>query len=170
MNLALTSQVALVSANILETALTPVFLLAGTASFLTVINARLSRVADRVNEIGDLIRSHQKVDNARRVQLRYLRFRTVALEVAVIAGMGAGILTCLAILSLLGGAIGRSGFQATLLYQFFSGAVFSLGIALIAFLIEMVAAVQSMLRQMAGDLRIRSKGSSDGTHTKGPSA
>lgn len=144
------------SAQILQTALTPVFLLAGTAGFLSVINTRLSRVADRVNEVGDLVRSQSTVDGARQAQLSYLRFRTVALEIAVIAGVTAGLLTCLAVLSLLAGAIGRPRFETTILVWLFAGAVFSLGVALLASLVEMVAAVHSMLRQMAGDLRSRS--------------
>lgn len=146
-----------VSAQILQTALTPVFLLAGTAGFLSVINTRLSRVADRVNEVGDLVRSQPTVDGTRQAQLSYLRFRAVALEIAVIAGVTAGLLTCLAVLSLLAGAIGRPRFETTVLVWLFAGAVFSLGVALLAALVEMVAATHSMLRQIAGDQRDRSR-------------
>ncbi len=43
----------------IETALTPVFLLAGTGGFLNVFVARLARISDRVNEIFDIVASRE---------------------------------------------------------------------------------------------------------------
>lgn len=139
--------------NTLETALTPVFLLAGTAGFLNAFVSRLARLSDRVNAISDLIGTDHELNAARLTQLSYLRFRTLALEIAVVLGTCAGVLTCLAIISLLGGAIGRTGFREHVLYWFFAGAVLSLIGALVAFLFEMLTASQSMLRQIARDRR-----------------
>lgn len=141
--------------NTLETALTPVFLLAGTAGFLNSFVSRLARISDRVNSISDSIGSHHELNEAQRAQLNYLRFRTLALEIAVVLATCAGVLTCLAIISLLGGAIGRSNFRENILYWLFAGAVLSLVGALLAFLVEMLTAGQSMLRQIARDQRRR---------------
>ncbi|MEK1890598.1 MAG: DUF2721 domain-containing protein [Phyllobacterium sp.] len=141
--------------NTLETALTPVFLLAGTAGFLNAFVSRLARLSDRVNQISDLIGTDHELNAARLTQLSYLRYRTLALEIAVVLGTLAGVLTCLAIASLLGGAVGRSGFREHVLYWLFAGAVFALIGALIAFLFEMLTASQSMLRQIAKDQRTR---------------
>ncbi len=154
---ATTSPVIVSIVNTLETALTPVFLLAGTAGFLNAFIARLARVSDRVNAISDLIEADRELNAARLSQLSYLRFRTLALEIAVLFGTCAGVLTCLAIISLLGGAIGRENFREYILYWLFAGAVFALVGSLVAFLCEMLAASQSMLRQISRDQRTRRK-------------
>ncbi len=91
--------------GIIQTALTPVFLLAGTAGFLNAFASRLARVADRVNAITDLIAVENGVSEARMYQLAYLRRRTLALEAAVVLATLAGVCTCLATLALLGGAL-----------------------------------------------------------------
>ncbi len=128
---------------------------AGTAGFLNAFVSRLSRISDRVNAISDLIEKEHEINEDRFAQLNYLRIRTLALKIAVLLGTSAVVFTCLAIISLLGGAIGRGGFREHVLYWLFSGAVVSLGLALIAFLFEMIAASQSMLRQIARDQRTR---------------
>ena len=143
---ATSSPIIVSTVNTLETALTPVFLLAGTAGFLNAFVSRLARLSDRVNEISDLIGTDHELNAARLTQLNYLRYRTLALEVAVVLGTCAGVLTCLAIISLFGGAIGRSTFREHVLYWFFAGAVFCPMGALAAFLFEMLTAGQSMLR------------------------
>ncbi|MEJ1117411.1 DUF2721 domain-containing protein [Phyllobacterium sp. CCNWLW109] len=143
--------------NTLETALTPVFLLAGTAGFLNAFVARLARISDRVNEISQLIDVDHELNAERRIQLKYLRIRTLALQIAIVFVTCAGVLTCLSIISLLAGAIGRSGFRAHVLYWLFGSAVFCLVGALIAFLFEMLSASQSMLRQIARDQRVKQR-------------
>ncbi len=76
--------------NTLETALTPVFLLAGTAGFLNAFVSRLSRISDRVNSISELIEKEHEINEDRFAQLNYLRIRTLALEIAVLLGTSAG--------------------------------------------------------------------------------
>ncbi|OCP03046.1 MULTISPECIES: DUF2721 domain-containing protein [unclassified Ensifer] len=133
-------------ASIIQTALAPVFLLAGTAGFVSVYATRLGRVSDRVNEIGEKVEQSE----ARRMQLDYLRRRTLALEIAVVLGTLAAICTGCAILNLLAGAL-EFGFREENLFWFFGSAILSLIGSLVAFLFEMLIAGRNMLRQMRLD-------------------
>lgn len=133
-------------ASIIQTSLAPVFLLAGTAGFVSVYATRLGRVSDRVNEIGE----KDEQSEARRTQLDYLRRRTLALEIAVALGTLAAICTGCAILNLLAGAL-EFGFREENLFWFFGGAILSLIGSLVAFLFEMLIAGRNMLRQMRRD-------------------
>ena len=114
------------------------FLLAGTAGFVSVYATCLGRVSDRVNEVGE----KDGEGEARRIQLDYLRRRTLALEIAVALGNLAAICTGCAILNLLAGALE---------FWFFGGAIVSLIGSLVAFLFEMLIAGRNMLRQMRMD-------------------
>lgn len=133
-------------ASIIQTSLAPVFLLAGTAGFVSVYATRLGRVSDRVNEVGE----KDGEGEARRIQLDYLRRRTLALEIAVALGTLAAICTGCAILNLLAGAL-EFGFREENLFWFFGGAILSLIGSLVAFLFEMLIAGRNMLRQMRMD-------------------
>ncbi|MDS7594316.1 DUF2721 domain-containing protein [Agrobacterium tumefaciens] len=130
-------------AEIIQTSLAPVFLLAGTAAFVGIYNLRLGRVADRLNEVGD-----KEVPGERGEQwLSYLRRRTLILETAVILGVLAGICTCAAILNLLAGAL-HVRLKPENLPWFFGGAIVCLMLSLLAFLTELTYAGRSMLRQI----------------------
>lgn len=133
-------------ASIIQTSLAPVFLLAGTAGFVSVYATRLGRVSDRVNEIGE----KDEQSEARRTQLGYLRRRTLALEIAVALGTLAAICTGCAILNLLAAAL-EFGFREENLFWFFGSAILSLIGSLVAFLFEMLIAGRNMLRQMRRD-------------------
>ena len=133
-------------ASIVQSSLAPVFLLAGTAGFGSVYASRLGRVSDRVNEIGE----KYEQNDARRMQLDYLRRRTLALEIAVALGTFAAICTGCAILNLLAGAL-AFGFREENLFWFFGGAIVSLIGSLLAFLFEMLIAGRNMLRPMRMD-------------------
>jgi len=135
--------------RIIQSALTPVFLLAGTAGFLNVIATRLTRISDRVNALTD-IRSRGENEPDLRSQLSYLRKRTIALQSSAILATGAGIFTCLATLGLLGGALGEA-FTEQVLFWFFAGAILSLLGALATFLLEILIATRNMLRQVRRD-------------------
>ncbi|ANK77063.1 DUF2721 domain-containing protein [Ensifer adhaerens] len=133
-------------ASIVQTALAPVFLLAGTAGFVGVYEMRLGRVSDRLNAIQE----KGERGGGRRTQLDYLRRRTLALEIAVALGTFAAICTGWAILNLLAGAL-QFGFREENLFWFFGGAILSLIGSLVAFLVEMLIAGRSMLRQIRMD-------------------
>lgn len=133
-------------AEVIQTSLAPVFLLAGTAAFVAIHVTRLGRVSDRLNEVTD---THLPRENRRR-QLIYLRLRTLILEAAVILGVVAGICTCFAILNLLSGALAIRLRPENLVW-FFGGAIVSLMLSLGFFLLELLVAGQSMLRQIKMD-------------------
>lgn len=136
--------------GVIQTALAPVFLLAGTAAFLGVYTGRLARLADRVNTVaGDRLEAAgagRPVEHDPR-QLRYLQRRTLALEVAVILATLSGFCTCLSVLALLGGAMGRELSEAAL-FWFFGAAVASLLGSFVAFLFEIFSACFSMIAQI----------------------
>jgi len=134
-------------AVIVQTSLAPVFLLAGTAGFVSIYTTRLGKVSDRLNEIAD---RGQQQSTMLRLQLAYLRRRALALEAAVALGVVAGICTGGAILNLLAGALAVELRQENL-FWYFGGAIVSLIGSLVAFLFELVVAGRNMLRQMRVD-------------------
>jgi hypothetical protein len=136
-------------AHIIQVALTPVFLLSGIASLLSVLSTRLGRVADRVDGVAAEI---ETATGARRRRLAFrlkrLRRRSHILDFAVIMGALGGISTAFAALMLfLGTLIDRPGI--TLLIAFGFALVLTVG-ALGAFLIEMLLASQGIRDQAAG--------------------
>lgn len=133
-------------ASVIQTSLAPVFLLAGTAGFVSIYTIRLGRVSDRLNEVAD----KGKQGKLFRMQLAYLRRRALALEVAVVLGVVAGICTGGAILNLLAGSLAM-GIRHENLFWFFGGAIVSLIGSLVAFLFEMVIAGRNMLRQIRSE-------------------
>ncbi|MCW0001143.1 DUF2721 domain-containing protein [Pararhizobium sp. YC-54] len=133
-------------ASVIQTSLAPVFLLAGTAGFVSIYTMRLGRVSDRLNEVAD----RGKRSKVSRMQLAYLRRRALALEVAVVLGVMAGICTGGAILNLLAGALAM-GLRQENLFWFFGGAIVSLIGSLVAFLFELLIAGRNMLRQIHMD-------------------
>lgn len=130
-------------AGIIQTSLAPVFLLAGTAAFVSIYSLRLGRVADRLNEVGD------KVDLGERGTrwLAYLSRRILILEVAVIFGVVSGLCNCAAILNLLAGGLSVR-LRPENLPWLFGGAIVCLMLSLLAFLLELVYAGRSMLFQI----------------------
>lgn len=142
------------AANVIQVALTPVFLLAGTAGCLNVFATRLARLSDRVNSLFAALKVEENLDADRVRLLTDLRRRALALEVAVIMGTMSGVFTCLSTLGLLIGAL-REEFREQILIWFFGGAVVALICAFVAFLYEMIAAGRGMLRQISGDRAIR---------------
>ncbi|OMQ38858.1 DUF2721 domain-containing protein [Ensifer sp. 1H6] len=133
-------------ASVIQTSLAPVFLLAGTAGFVSIYTIRLGRVSDRLNEVAD----RGKQGKLFRMQIAYLRRRALALEVAVVLGVMAGICTGGAILNLLAGAL-AIGLRQENLFWFFGGAIVSLIGSLVAFLFELLIAGRNMLRQIRMD-------------------
>ncbi len=133
-------------AQVIQTSLAPVFLLAGTGGFVGIYVTCLGRVSDRLNEVTDTPLPRQN----RQRQLMYLRRRTLILEVAVIFGAVAGICTCCAILNLLSGALAIR-LQPENLVWFFGGAIVSLMLSLVSFLLELIVAGSSMLLQVKMD-------------------
>ncbi|WP_158915604.1 DUF2721 domain-containing protein [Caulobacter sp. S45] len=125
------------AAHIVQLALTPIFLLSGVATLLSVFSTRLGRVADQVDK---LVFEGEDAHTAERHQrLHILRLRSQFLDLAVVLAALAGALTCGAALVLFLGAVRESG-AANMLFLLFGGALLLTMGALAAFVIEMLLA------------------------------
>jgi hypothetical protein len=128
------------TAHIIETALTPVFLLAGVANLLAVFATRLARIADRVDYIAvELSKADAKCQTHLMIQFRYLKRRSRVLDAAVVLGSIAGAATCGAALILFIGALQNKEGTLWMLGLFGLAILATIG-ALIAFLIEVLMA------------------------------
>ena len=88
-------------AHVIQTALTPVFLLSGIGTLLNVFNQRLSRVADHYEHLGDLLKTcgDAEIDGIMRHLARVSR-RRAALDTSMALAAIAGALTCAAAFAL----------------------------------------------------------------------
>ncbi len=126
------------ASHVVQQALTPVFLLSGIAALLNVFASRLARVADQADRL-----STQVKEPSRDQRLRVLKWRSRALDWAVVLAALAGTSTCAAVLVLfLGEVRGTSG--ANLLFLVFGGAIVLTMGALAAFVVEMLLAARGV--------------------------
>jgi hypothetical protein len=128
------------AAHVVQLALTPVFLLSGVAALLNVFATRLGRIADQTDALAE---AEDKPGRAARLNL--LRWRSRALDWAVVLAALAGGLTCGAALVLFLGAV-RGSDAASLLFFLFGGALILTMAALAAFVVEMLLAGVSIRR------------------------
>ncbi len=120
------------TAHVVQLALTPVFLLSGTATLLGVFAARLARVADRVDAL-----SKEAPDPSKDELLTTLRRRSRVLDVAVVLSALSGALTCVAVLILFLAEV-RGVAAARFLFLSFGGALVLTMASLAAFVVEML--------------------------------
>ena len=126
------------AAHVVQLALTPVFLLSGIAALLNVFASRLGRVADQAHALTRPSNKPAPDD-----RLRLLRWRSRALDWAVVLAALAGAFTCTAVLILfLGEVLGKGA--AGLLYLSFGGAIVLTMGALLAFVVEMLLAANGV--------------------------
>lgn len=120
--------------QIIQSALTPAFLLTAIANLLNVFTTRLGRISDQVkiveSEVGD------STTNAR---LHSLRRRTRLLDIAVILGALAGACIASTVLVLFLGVLRSRAIVAPLFVLFGVSILCTIG-ALTAFLFEMLLA------------------------------
>ena len=128
------------AAHVVQLALTPVFLLSGTATLLGVFSNRLARVADRVDRL-----SADTKDSVRDELLVRLRLRTHVLDVAVVLSAMAGGFTCAAVLVLFLGEV-RGATAARWLYTSFGAAIVLTMASLAAFMVEMLLTTRGVRR------------------------
>ena len=94
--------------HVIQVALTPVFLLTAVAALLNVFSTRLGRVADRVHQVSANLQSSMTTDA--HLLLKYLRRRSLVLDVAVVLATIAGMATSGAALPVCR-CVGRGGCQ-----------------------------------------------------------
>jgi hypothetical protein len=136
-------------AHVIQIALTPVFLLSGIASLLSVFSTRLGRVADRVDALSEKLEVADATERARlQERLTYLRRRSHVLDVAVMLGTLGGAATCLAALFLFVGTLREETGVGVLFVSFGLALLFTVG-ALAAFLVEMLLASRGIRDRVA---------------------
>ena len=136
-------------AHVIQVALTPVFLLSGIASLLSVLSTRLARVADRVDALTEKLETAGPTKRLRfQIRLNYLRRRSHVLDAAVMMGTLGGVATSIAALLLFVGTLrDQAGFS--LFVAFGLALLFTVG-ALGAFLAEMLLASRGIRDQASG--------------------
>ncbi len=136
--------------RVIQSSLTPIFLLTAIASLLGVFNTRLSRISDQVKTLSEMsdapvakgesarTGAGQATDNRARIhRLDHLRKRSRMLDVAVISAAFGGACTCGTVLALFLGLL-RSRATVSLLFFLFGLAILCTITALAAFLIEVL--------------------------------
>ena len=135
-------------AHVIQVALTPVFLLSGVASLLSVLSARLGRVADRVDAVSEKMDSVGPEERRRlETRLVYLDRRTKILDAAVIMATLGGVSTSVAALLLFVDVL-REHAGISLFVAFGLALLMTMG-ALVAFLFEMLLASRGIRHEAA---------------------
>jgi hypothetical protein len=127
------------ASHVVQLALTPVFLLSGIVALVNVFATRLGRVSDQADKLTEQDTGHPD----RLLKLKRLRWRSRALDCAVVLAALAGASTCAAALVLFVGSI-RGSAGATLLFLLFGGAIVLTMAALVCFVLEMTLAGQGI--------------------------
>jgi hypothetical protein len=148
-------------AHIIQLALTPVFLLSGIATLLSVFSTRLGRVADRVQAVSDALENADATERQSLVaQLAHLHRRSVTLEVAVVVSGIGGAATGGAVLVMFVGAL-RDEAVASLLFTLFGLAIVCAIGAISAFTFEMLLAGTGIRAEVAEGRRTAAESDAD---------
>jgi hypothetical protein len=126
-------------AHLIQTALTPVFMLSGIGTLLNLFNTRLARVSDHLEEIAHRL-DDDPPDDARNVLLRHqerLHRRVFSLDTAILLGAVGGASTCGAAFMLFLGSLRDSSLAVVLVTLFGAALCCTIG-SLAAFFIDSV--------------------------------
>lgn len=125
------------AAHIIQTALTPVFLLTGIGTLLGLFNTRLARVADHIERIDDLLKSETDAGERRDLMVHYTRLqrRVFMLDASVALGGIGGAATCGSVFVLFLGSVRDTGVAGWLIGLFGVALACTIG-ALFAFLVD----------------------------------
>jgi hypothetical protein len=135
-------------AHLIQTALTPVFLLSGIAALLGVFNTRLAQVSDHLSHLADLSKGDLHPDEAATLKSHLLRLalRTLTLDASVALGAIGGAATCGAAFVLFLGSVRESGVGGWLI-GLFSLALGCTVISLLAFIGDSLLAWHGLRRE-----------------------
>lgn len=123
-------------AQIIQTALGPVFLLAGIGAFLNVCTGRLSRIVDRARDIEPLLLGSRGADHDRYLrEIRVLDRRMALVGRAIWLAVLAAVLICLVVVLLFAGTL-VSGQFGTAIALLFIACMVALGSGFAIFLVE----------------------------------
>ena len=123
-------------AEIIQTVLAPVFLLAGIGAFLNACTGRLSRIVDRARTIEPLLLASRGTEHDRYLnEIRILDRRMALVSSAIWLAVLAAMLTCLVVILLFAGTL-VSGQFGTAISLLFIGCMVALGAGFAVFLVE----------------------------------
>jgi hypothetical protein len=123
-------------ADIIQSALGPVFLLAGIGAFLNVCAGRLSRIVDRARQIEPLLLKSRGTEHERHLrEIRVLDRRMALVGRAIWLAVFAAVLICLVVVLLFAGTL-VSGHFGTAIALLFIACMVLLGAGFAVFLIE----------------------------------
>ena len=136
-------------AHVIQVALTPIFLLSGIATLLNVFATRLARVADLVSQITKAMEQADPEESAGLArQLLRLRWRSIALDAAVVLGAIGAAATCASVFTLFVGAL-RNSTVGSVLFTTFGLAIVCTISAIMAFTTEMMMAGSGVRAEVA---------------------
>ncbi len=135
-------------AHLIQTALTPVFLLSGIGILLGLFNTRLARVSDDMANAADLLSGDvSPADDANlRRHLVRLEHRRWLLDASIVIGAAGGASACAAAFVLFLGSVGKSAVDGWLI-GLFAVALGCTVIALVVFLGDSVLAWRGLRRE-----------------------
>lgn len=123
-------------ADIIQSALGPVFLLAGIGAFLNVCVGRLSRIVDRARHIEPLLLNSRGTEHERHLrEIRLLDRRMALVGRAIWLAVFAAVLICLVVVLLFAGTL-VSGHFGTAIALLFIACMVLLGTGFAVFLVE----------------------------------
>jgi hypothetical protein len=123
-------------ADIIQSALAPVFLLAGIGAFLNVCAGRLSRIVDRARQIEPLLLASRGAEHDRYLnEIRILDRRMALVGRAIWLTVMGAVLICLVVVLLFAGTL-VSGHFGTAIALLFIACMILLGSGFAVFLVE----------------------------------
>ena len=136
------------AAHLIQTALTPVFMLSAIGTLLNVFNTRLWRVSDHMTHLNDMLKGDLEAaeESSMRAHLRRLVRRTVMLDASIALSASAGASTCGAALVLFVGSIRSSAVEGWLIGLFALALVCTVG-SLVAFMGDTLLAWHGLRRE-----------------------
>lgn len=138
--------------HLIQTALTPVFLLSGIAALLNVFAGRLARASDSLERLTPALAAAVSAgDHAAasriRLEITMLHRRSLVLDAAVVMGTLGAAATCLAILTLFLLGLANASIAGLLLF-FFGLAIVCTLASVAAFGLEMLIGSSSLRTRM----------------------
>ncbi len=123
-------------AEIIQSVLAPVFLLAGIGAFLNVCAGRLSRIVDRARTIEPLLLSSRGDEHERWLgEIRVLDRRMALVSRAIFLSVLAAVLTCAVVVLLFAAALTNAQF-GTAIALLFIASMMAVGTGFGVFLVE----------------------------------
>jgi uncharacterized protein DUF2721 len=122
-------------AHLIQTALTPVFLLTGVGTTLNVFTGRLARAVDRARRLEELLAHHPADARQIHSDLEVLALRTRYIHAAIAMCALSAVLIALVVIALFANVFFESGFAGTIAWLFVGAMVF-VTCAYLAFLLE----------------------------------